>query len=99
MIPYEEKRDFIRIKTECRLAYKPVDAATPKSGSCINLSGSGILFTTADPVAPGKAMEVHIRPNYKITPPLTAFVEVVRCDPTDLGQYAIAGAIKGIKGD
>ncbi len=97
MIPNEDKRYFPRMRTDCKLAFKPVGTTTPQGGSCINLSGSGILFKSTSPVEPGKAIEVHIRPNYKITPPLTAFVEVVRCSPVGDNSFHIAGAIKGIK--
>jgi hypothetical protein len=97
MIPSEDKRYFSRMHTDCKLAYKPVGTSIPLGGSCVNLSGSGILFRSASPVEPGKAIEVHIRPTYKVTPPLTAFVEVVRCSPISEGAFEIAGAIKGIK--
>lgn len=99
MIPSEDKRYFSRMPTDCKLAFKPVGSASPLGGACINLSGSGILFKSSLPVEPGKAIEVQIRPTYKVTPPLTAFVEVVRCLPTEDSAYEIAGAIKGIKDD
>jgi len=99
MIPSEDKRYFSRMPTNCKLAYKPVGANSPLAGSCINLSGSGILFRSSWPMDPGKAIEVQIRPSYKITPPLTAFVEVVRCSATADSGYEIAGAIKGIRDD
>lgn len=99
MIPNEEKRYFSRMRTDCKLAYKPVGGTSPVGGSCINLSGSGILFRSSTPVEPGKAIEVHIRPTYRITPPLTAFVEVIRCTAGGDQEYEIAGAIRGIKDD
>jgi hypothetical protein len=97
MIPSDDKRYFSRMTTDCKLAFKPVGSEQTLPGSCINLSGSGILFKTSTPVEEGKAIEVQIRPTYKITPPFTAFVEVVRCSPLTDNEYEIAGAIKGIK--
>jgi len=99
MIPNEEKRYFSRLPTDCKLAFKPAGADRPLGGSCINLSGSGILFKSGSPIEPGKAIEVRIRPTYPVTPPLTAFVEVVRCTAGTDESFEIAGAIRGIKDD
>jgi hypothetical protein len=66
-------------------------------GFCINISGSGVLFDAEGPLAKGTAVEIHLIPQRGMATPLTAFIEVLRCVPTDAGQYRIAGAIKGIK--
>jgi hypothetical protein len=76
-----------------RLAGKDVS----HEGFCLNISGSGVLFEAENPLATGTAVEIHLIPQRGIAAPLTAFIEVVRCVPTDEGQYRIAGAIKGIK--
>jgi hypothetical protein len=47
---------------------------------------------------PGLAMEVSIVPKSNITPPMTAFIEVVRSVKHDGNQYEIAAVIKTIKG-
>jgi hypothetical protein len=99
MLEHDEKRDFKRMQTGCRMSFKLASADHYRDGICINISGSGILFRTDVPLEPSKAAEVHIAPENRLTPPLTAYVEVIRCDPIDHGRYEIAGAIKGIKSE
>ncbi len=97
MLDYEEKRDFIRMQAECKMKYRLAGEETYTDGNCLNLSGSGILFQGPRTLEPGKAAEVHITPDNRITPPLTAYLEVIRSDLGADGQYHIGGAIKGIK--
>ncbi len=99
MLDYDEKRDFIRMQAECKMSYRLAEEETYAEGSCLNLSGSGILFRGTRELEPGKAAEIHLSPENRITPPLTAYIEVVRCEPDADGRYVIAGAIKGIKGE
>ena len=99
MLDYDEKRDFIRMQAECKMSYRLAGEDTYTEGNCLNISGSGLLFKGGRPLEPGKAAEVHLAPDNCITPPLTAYIEVIRCDPGPDGQYTIAGAIKGIKGE
>jgi hypothetical protein len=44
------------------------------------------------------ALEVSIVPKSNITPPMTAFIEVVRSTKRDDSQFEIAAVIKTIKG-
>jgi hypothetical protein len=99
MLDYDEKRDFIRMQAECKMSYRLAGEETYTDGSCVNISGSGILFKGPRPLEPGKAAEIHLDPENRITPPLTAYIEVIRCLPDGGGQYDIGGAIKGIKGE
>ncbi len=100
MIEFEEKRPFSRINANCRMTFKHADAEAMHDGLCINISGSGILFQADNPVEPGKAIEIHTLPNNAATPPLTAFIEVVRCtEVNNRGHYHIAGTVKGIKSE
>ncbi|HUL13235.1 MAG TPA: PilZ domain-containing protein [Methylococcaceae bacterium] len=97
MIEAQEKRSFGRMNANCRMSFRRAVSGMVHEGWCINISGAGILFQANLPVEPGRAVEIHTMPNDKITPPLTAFIEVVRCTRTDAEHYWIAGAIKGIK--
>jgi hypothetical protein len=87
------------ISSGCRMSFRPAGAEPFRDGVCVNISGSGILFRADVALEPGKAAEVHVAPENRITPPLTAYIEVIRCDRAADGQYQIAGAIKGIKSD
>lgn len=99
MLDYDEKRDFIRMQAECKMSYRLAGDETYTEGTCVNISGSGILFRGTLPLEPGKAAEAYLVPENRITPPLTAYIEIVRCDPGEDGLYDIGGAIKGIKGE
>lgn len=99
MPDYDEKRGFSRMAADCKMSFRLAGDETLSNGVCINLSGSGILFQAEEPLALGKAAEVRLLPEHRITPPLAAFIEVVRCERGPNGHYRIAGAIKGIKGE
>jgi hypothetical protein len=68
-------------------------------GNCSSISGAGVSFTSSQPFDAGKAMEINVLPKNAITPPMTAFIEVVRSRKLDDGNYEIAAAIKSIKGN
>lgn len=99
MLEYEEKRDFIRMQADCKMTYRLADTRNYREGSCVNLSGSGILFESESPVDAGMALEVRLEPANRITPPLIAYIEVIRCTRVGDNRYSIAGVIKGIKSD
>jgi hypothetical protein len=65
----------------------------------VELSGSGIDFQGDMPLAEGRAAEVRLVSEARITPPLTAYIEVIRCERTRDGQFRVAGKIKGIKSE
>jgi hypothetical protein len=98
-LEYDEKRDFVRVPAECKLSYRLAGSDVYTDGACVNISGSGILLRGTSPLEPGKAAEVRLIPDNRITPLLTAYIEVVRCHRIEDGQYDIGGAIKGIKSE
>jgi hypothetical protein len=99
MLEYDEKRDFMRMQADCKMTFRLADTDSVHDGACVNISGSGILFEADTPVAVGKAVEVCLVPHNKITPPLTAYIETIRCTESKTGRFRIAGAIKGIKSE
>jgi hypothetical protein len=99
MLEYDEKRDFIRMRADCKMTFRLADTDVVYDGTCVNISGSGILFEADVPLEVGKAVEVRISPRNKVTPPLTAYIETLRCTGGETSRYRIAGAIKGIKSE
>ncbi len=91
-----ERRRFIRMQAECKMTYRFPQSAEVFEATCQNLSGGGLLFITTHPLDPGKALEIRIAPANPVTPPLEAFVEVMRVEERD-GKYEVAATIKGIK--
>ena len=98
MLTHDEKRDYIRMEVDCDITYKLANSENVSIGRCTTLSGAGVSFLADQPFDTGLAMEVSITPKATITPPMTAFIEVVRSSKRDNGQYEIAASIKSIKG-
>ncbi|SHE22076.1 hypothetical protein BPUTEOMOX_641 [methanotrophic endosymbiont of Bathymodiolus puteoserpentis (Logatchev)] len=81
----------------CEMTYKFPDSDQSFVGTCLNLSGSGVLFTTDQALKAGAALEVTISPENSLTPPMKAYVEVIRCKDVEPGVYEVATEIKGIR--
>jgi len=94
---YEEKRRFPRMKCNCAMSFKRVASGNQAHARCVDISASGIQFEGEEPVELGRALEIRTFPADRITPPITALVEVVRCTEASQGRYRIACVIKGIK--
>jgi len=97
MLEYDEKRDYIRMDVDCDISYKLADSNETKTGHCISLSGAGISFIAESSYATGLAMEINIIPKNASTPPMTAFIEIVRSTSQDDGSFEIAASIKSLK--
>ena len=73
---YHEKRNFIRMKVN-----SPVDVSTDGDslhGTCINLSGGGMLIALDKTLEPGGLIEVTISSNHGHNPMLRALAQVNR---------------------
>lgn len=99
MLGYDEKRNYIRMELDCGITYRLVDSNELFDGQCSTISGAGVSFFADQFIDPGKAMEINIVPQNSLTPPMTAFIEVIRSTEQNDGRYEIAGTIKSIKGD
>lgn len=99
MLEYDEKRNYIRMEIDCDITYKPADDDEVKTGRCTSISGAGLSFVADSPFDPGVALEVCVKPKSAVTPPMTAYIEVVRCTEKDVGSYEIAATIESIKGN
>jgi len=97
MITHDEKRDYIRMDVDCDVTYKLADSSQTRTGRCTTLSGAGVSFIAEQAFDLGSAMEISIHPKSTITPPMTSFIEVVRCLRLEDGSFEIAGTIQSIK--
>ncbi|MCX7101521.1 MAG: PilZ domain-containing protein [Methylobacter sp.] len=98
MLNYDEKRSFIRMEIDCDITYKLADSDILHPGRCSSISGAGVSFIADRFFELGKAMEINVIPKSTVTPPMTAFIEVIRCTQQDESSYEIAATIKSIKG-
>jgi PilZ domain-containing protein len=98
VLTYEEKRKFIRMEVDCDLTFKFADSDQVYQGRCTSLSGSGVAFTTDEQFDIGIGLEIRITPKNPATPPMIAFVEIVRTTVLENGSYKIGALIKSIQG-
>lgn len=97
-INYDEKRDFIRMNAEHALQFNEVGSDKTQQGVCLNLSATGIMFTTGKDIPQGAKLEVNITPQYSVVSPFDAVVMVVRSQANDVAsQYTVAGKITSIQ--
>jgi hypothetical protein len=83
----------------CKVVYRRISEPDGVAGEGISFSGGGIQFRGALPLRIAEAAEVHIDAVKGLSPPLTAYIEVSRCDREDSGNYRISGVIKGIRSE
>jgi hypothetical protein len=93
MIDYSEKRDFLRMTMDCPARYRLQDGEASGSAMVRNLSAGGILLLTDHPIEAETQVTIRVTPVKAITPPLSAVLSVVRCEPTADGRYAVGCAI------
>lgn len=82
-----------------KVVYRRIADSDGVAGEGISFSGGGIQFRGALPLRIAEAAEVRIDAVKGLSPPLTAYIEVSRCDREDSGNYRIAGVIKGIRSE
>jgi c-di-GMP-binding flagellar brake protein YcgR len=95
MIDYAEKRDFHRMDVECAASYRPQGAGQVMSGIVSDLSATGLSLVTEKAATAGMKLNIEIHPGKSVTPPLSAVVEVIRCEDNN-GSYRLACRIDQI---
>jgi hypothetical protein len=98
-VAYDEKRNLARSEHASGASYRLAGRGEFVECMAVDLSGAGIVFRGALPLGEGKAAEIRLVPEPRITPPLTAYIEVIRCERTREGDFKVAGKIKGIKSE
>jgi len=96
-LEYMEKRDYIRMKVDCAARIE-LEGLEPLSAIVKDLSATGLLMWIDTKIPSGSLGTAVILPGKNITPPLTAEIEIIRCDllDDDPGLFAAACAIREI---
>ncbi len=94
MINYPEKRDFMRMTMDCPARYRVEGTAELQSAVVKDLSGGGVSLLTEKPVEAERRVALEVIPGKSITPPLSAWVRVIRCEQTDDSHYLLACSIE-----
>jgi hypothetical protein len=92
-----EKRHHTRLTIGSDIVIKLAGSSELLAGHCKTISGAGVSFITSQALPQGKAAEIHIGKS-SIGPPVTAFIEIIRCTPLATRNFEIAATIKSIKG-
>lgn len=96
MLDYSEKRDFLRMNMECPARFRADGAEQTDYAVVENLSATGVLLKTEKPVEEGIQLSLEVMPGKTITPPLSAYVTVLRCSPHDDGNFSVACTIEQV---
>lgn len=96
MFEYSEKRDFMRMSMDCPARYRI--EGTQELGSAVvkDLSGGGVSLVTEQPLAADDRIALEVMPGKSITPPLSAWVRVIRCEQNGDGNYSVACKLEQI---
>ena len=97
MVDSSDKRDFRRMMVDCKVAMKKLDSNEVLQGTVKNLSAIGILIVTDQPFHEGDELEINVKPEKTIVPPLYAIVEVLRVHAVEDRLYEIGCSIKEMK--
>lgn len=93
MINYNEKRTSPRMPIDCDLRYSVVGDDRDFEGKVINLSDTGILFTSRQKLEVGSLLTLVLTANQAKTPPMHATVKVTRVTSQRV-QYEVACIIR-----
>ncbi len=86
--PYEEKRDFIRMKIDAPLQARLTADGGTHVGTCTELSGGGMQVILDTALEEGSEWEADVSSEHGHSPQLRAIVKVVRVKP-DGDNYAL----------
>lgn len=92
MTDYSEKRDHIRMPVHCPVSIRDARGEYDETAELLDLSASGVRFISAQAIDEGVRLQLTVRPQRDITPPLEAEVSVVRCNEIGNG-FDIAASI------
>lgn len=92
-----EKRHHTRLTIGGEIVIKLAGSSERLLGHCKTISGAGVSFITHQALPQGKAAEIYVGKS-SLGPPVTAFIEIIRCTPLTTRSFEIAATIKSIKG-
>lgn len=94
---FSEKRRFIRMKMDCPVQFHEVDSEQVLTGTCVDLSASGVLVQCDQFYPLGTKLRIEVMPKLALSPSLTALIEIKRISPIPQSRsYRFAGVIEEI---
>lgn len=93
---FAEKRDFIRMFMNAPVEYKLNNSDSWATGTGIDLSGSGVSFSSSEALSVGDELLLKVNPVTPVTPSLEVEVTVTRCEDDNSGEFIISSKINNI---
>jgi len=87
MVDSSDKRDFRRMSVEIKAHFKIHGHDEFFEGIVSDLSATGILLITGKRLVAGEELEVKVKPEKAVVPPLYARVKVLRVDHNEGEDY------------
>ncbi|MBD1387925.1 PilZ domain-containing protein [Neiella sp. HB171785] len=97
MITQGERRNFIRMSVDTPIRVQRSASGETLTGTCQNLSATGLAVTLAEPLQMGEEVEVFIDTTGDNIRPLEATAKVLRMDPLEQDKYDVGLEITGYK--
>ncbi len=87
----KDKRHFPRVDADCPVQYLLETSIHWKAGTLINLSATGLLMFTEEPLSENTTLFVSLKPERdRAVPALTGEARVLRCTTSEQGRYEVA---------
>lgn len=99
MLEYAEKRNFPRMVVNCDAKLNDLESGASYEAFVKDLSGNGLLIWVDRTLETGALLNIEIKPVSDITPPLSASIKVVRCQPLhglETGRFSVACQIEKV---
>lgn len=87
MVDSSDKRDFRRMNVGIKAHYKINGDDEFFEGVVSDLSATGILLVTSKRLVNGEELEIKVKPEKAVVPPLYAKVKVLRVDHNEGEDY------------
>ncbi|MBI4710810.1 MAG: PilZ domain-containing protein [Nitrospirae bacterium] len=95
--PNKDRREYNRMRIDSEVTCKIDGNEKTFKGFCKNLSHTGILFETGEPVSLSQSLSVVIETGTNKFRPLQAVIDIVRVEQQADNNYEVAGRILGFK--
>lgn len=86
---YSEKRDYIRMKIQSPIEVTHVATQVNHIGTCIDLSGGGMLLNLDQAIDQGEELLVTVSTSFGHQPMLSARCQVARCQQSSNDQFLL----------
>jgi hypothetical protein len=96
-VPNNDRREFNRMRIDADVTCTINGTGKTFKGFCKNLSHTGILFETGEPVSLSQLLNVVLNTGNNKFRSLQAIIDIVRVEPQADNNYAVAGKILGFK--